>query len=78
LFAATVLSVLQKGITAVQWVRDNGIPTTVHIRDGSAAVGYAERSVLDCKSDFVQFERFGFVRIEDRKNGKLSAVFAHR
>jgi len=77
-YAGTDLSVLKKGIKAVQWVQDNGIPTKVLMPDGSAAEGYSERSVLDCKSDFVQFERFGFVRIEDRKNGKLSAVFAHR
>jgi len=77
-YAGTDLSVLKKGIKAVQWVKDKGIPTRVLMPDGSSAEGYSENALLDCKDDVVQFERFGFVRIEDRKDKKINAVFAHR
>lgn len=40
--------------------------------------GYAEPLVSDLKDgDIVQFERFGFVRIE-RRNGKISGILAHK
>jgi glutamyl-tRNA synthetase len=77
-YAGTDLSILKKGIKAVQWVKDDGIPTQVLMPDGSLTEGYAETALLDCKGDMVQFERFGFVRIESRKKNKLDAVFAHR
>jgi len=40
--------------------------------------GYAEEAVESLKTgDIVQFERFGFVRIEN-SNGKITAFFAHK
>ena len=40
--------------------------------------GYAEGAAGDIKSgDIVQFERFGFVRVENKDN-KLSGFFAHK
>jgi glutamyl-tRNA synthetase len=40
--------------------------------------GYAEEAVHDIKSDqIVQFERFGFVRIE-RQNGDITGFFTHK
>ncbi len=40
--------------------------------------GYAEESVKDLKTgEIIQFERFGFVRIENN-NGKITGYFAHK
>ena len=77
-YAGTDLAVLKKGIKAVQWVKDKGIPAKVLMPDGSVSEGYAENAILDRKSDMIQFERFGFVKIENIKKNELKAVFAHR
>ena len=40
--------------------------------------GFAEEAVLNLKTDeIIQFERFGFVRIEN-KNSEITGFFAHK
>jgi len=40
--------------------------------------GYAEEAVLDIKDgEIIQFERFGFVRIE-KTDGKITGYMAHK
>ena len=57
---------------------DSGIPCEVVMPDASTANGVAEEA---CKTlsinEIIQFERFGFVRI-DKVDKKLTAYFAHR
>lgn len=77
-YAGTDLSVLKKGIKAVQWTTDKNIPTSVLMPNGDIIEGMTESALLDERGTMVQFERFGFVKIEDMKDGKLTAVFAHR
>ena len=76
-YAGTDLSVLKKGVRAVQWV-SGGIPTKVQMPDGTVADGLSEGGILREGEEMVQFERFGFVRIESKDKGSISAVFAHR
>ncbi len=63
----------------VHWLpADEGVPCEVLLPDGSLAEGLAEKAFLDASvGQVVQFERFGFVRV-DRKDGKILTVYAHR
>jgi len=76
-YAGTDLSVLKKGVRAVQWV-SSGVPAELYMPDGSVLKGPAECAVLDEKNDMVQFERIGFVRLEKNNKNGISAVFSHR
>ncbi|MCL2786160.1 MAG: glutamate--tRNA ligase [Methanomassiliicoccaceae archaeon] len=76
-YAGTDLSVLKKGVRAVQWV-SSGIPTELHMPDGTVLRGESERSLLSEKGEIVQFERVGFVRLEKNDKDGIYAVFAHR
>ena len=67
------------GAPLIHWIPMNsGIPCEVVMPDASTANGVAEET---CKklspNELIQFERFGFVRI-DKVNKKLTAYFAHR
>jgi glutamyl-tRNA synthetase len=66
-----------KDIPKIQWVSD-GVPTRVVMPDGGVAEGLGEANLLAAKAgDVVQFERFGFVRIDATDDG-VTAYFAHR
>jgi glutamyl-tRNA synthetase len=77
-YAGADPAVLRKGVRAVQWVKEGSIPAQVLMPDGSVSEGCAENALLGSKGATVQFERFGFVKIEDIIGGRLSAVFTHR
>ncbi len=67
------------GAPLIHWIPIGAdLPCQVIMPDSTIAEGIAERS---CKrlnpNDIIQFERFGFVRI-DRNDKKLTAYFAHR
>ncbi len=67
------------GAPLIHWIPIGAdLPCQVIMPDATIAEGIAERS---CKrlnpNDLIQFERFGFVRI-DRNDKKLTAYFAHR
>ena len=72
------LSILRQGVHAVQWVCRDSVKTTVLMPDGSVVEGLAEIAVLDERSEIVQFERFGFVRLLERTPDLVKAVFSHR
>jgi glutamyl-tRNA synthetase len=63
----------------IQWVpAETGVPCEVIMPDATTARGIAEDSSKQLKpKDIIQFERFGFVRV-DSIDWKLSAYFAHR
>jgi len=76
--------------TKIQWTTDNYIKITVFIphvlyigeefnKDSLEKVdGFAEESVAKIKTDeIIQFERFGFVRIENINN-KINGFFTHK
>jgi len=72
------VSMENKDIPKIQWV-DHGFPTRVVMPDGSEARGLSEPAVASLKTDgVVQFERFGFVRIDHVSRSEVRAYFAHR
>jgi glutamyl-tRNA synthetase len=76
-YAGTDLSVLKKGVRAVQWV-SSGIPTELYMPDGTVLIGMSENALLSEKNDMVQFERVGFVKLEKNDKNGVRAIFAHR
>ncbi|MDR2866419.1 MAG: glutamate--tRNA ligase [Methanomassiliicoccaceae archaeon] len=76
-YAGTDLSVLKKGVRAVQWV-SGGVPTELYMPDGTILKGFSEGPLLKEAEDIVQFERVGFVRIEKKDKNGVKAIFAHR
>jgi len=75
-YAGTDLSVLKQGVKAVQWVSE-GIETEIAMPDGTVLKGISENALAGEKNEMIQFERFGFVRLEE-KGKKIKAVFSHR
>lgn len=63
----------------IHWVSMGAdIPCQVIMPNAATAEGIAENACKDLKpNDIVQFERFGFVRV-DSVNGKLVAYYAHK
>jgi glutamyl-tRNA synthetase len=76
-YAGTDVSVLKKGVRAVQWV-SSGIPTELQMPDGTVLNGLSETALLSEKNEMIQFERVGFVRIEKNDKEMIKAVFSHR
>jgi glutamyl-tRNA synthetase len=67
------------GAPLIHWVPvGGGVPCEVVMPDASVAEGVAEEACRALKPDeIIQFQRFGFVRV-DSVDGKLTAYFAHR
>jgi len=67
------------GAPLIHWLpAGKGVPCEVVMPDATTARGVAEDSCRGLKPDVVvQFERFGFVRI-DKVDWKLTAYYAHR
>lgn len=67
------------GAPLIHWIPVSaGIPCRVVMPDASGAEGIAEEACKGLRpNEIIQFERFGFVRI-DEVNEKLGAYFAHR
>jgi glutamyl-tRNA synthetase len=67
------------GAPLIQWVpTETGIPCEVIMPDATTARGIAEEACKQLEpDDIIQFERFGFVRV-DNIDWKLSAYFTHR
>lgn len=63
----------------IQWVSDDSIPAKVVMDDASVVEGLCE---ADCKDleigDVVQFERFGFARLDSIEDGEMIFYFAHK
>ncbi|MEM1566065.1 MAG: glutamate--tRNA ligase [Candidatus Bathyarchaeia archaeon] len=67
------------GAPLIHWVPiGDDLPCKVVMPDASTVDGVAEKACVNLgEGEIVQFERFGFVRI-DKVNGKILAYFAHR
>ena len=68
------------GAPLIHWLPEGeGAPTRVVMPDATTVEGLSERRCMDLKPDTViQFERFGFVRVDDVSGGTLVAYFTHR
>ncbi len=64
----------------VQWVPLEGaVDCEVLMPDASIELGYAEESSLNIREDdVVQFERFGFARLDNAQENKISFYYAHK
>jgi glutamyl-tRNA synthetase len=76
------LAVLKQGAKIVHWVTatpNASVRVEVLMPDEDATIvqGLAETDVRKDLGKVVQFERFGFVRLESEKDGKIVAPFTH-
>jgi len=64
----------------IHWLpKDRHVPCQVVLPDASQAKGLVEESCRDVEVDtVVQFERFGFVRIDSDKQDSVRAYYCHR
>ncbi|MGQ9583482.1 MAG: glutamate--tRNA ligase [Thermoplasmatota archaeon] len=74
------LSILKEGTGIVQWAALSAVPCDVQMEDGSWRRGVVEAGARAAIGRLVQFERFGFVRLDrwDAGAGRLVGFFAHR
>ncbi|HEY9246057.1 MAG TPA: glutamate--tRNA ligase, partial [Candidatus Methanoperedens sp.] len=61
----------------IHWVPPDGIRVRVLSPDGEIT-GLGERGILSELDKVVQFERFGFVRIDSAREDEVVAYFTHR
>ncbi len=72
------VSMENKDIPKIQWLV-GGVNAHVTMPDGAEVRGLAEPAVGNLKADdVVQFERFGFARIDRVSSAEVRAYFAHR
>lgn len=76
------LSILKQGARIVQWVHAaSGASVPVHVlmpdEEGTTISGVAEVACRKEMGRVVQFERFGFVRLEREEKGTIVAPFTH-
>lgn len=76
LYQGNDLSVLKEGYRIIHWVPDNCTPATVYMPTGERKDGFVEPIPTEEEGRVVQFERFGFVKVE-KTSPKLVAYFTH-
>jgi len=76
LYQGNDLSVLKEGYRIIHWVPDNCTPATVIMPTGEKKEGFVESLPKEEEGKVVQFERFGFVKVE-KVAPKLLAYFTH-
>lgn len=63
----------------IQWVPSDAIRAKVVMDDASVVEGLCEKDAQDLKpGDIVQFERFGFARLDEIKDDELIFYYAHK
>jgi glutamyl-tRNA synthetase len=74
------LSILKEGAKIIHWVTLDGVPAEVQLEDGGWKRGVAEQGAREQVGKVVQFERFGFVRLDrwDAGQRRLVGYFAHK
>ena len=75
-FIGNDLSIIKGGAAIIHWVGPDAVEARVQMPDGSVREGLAESAALESVGEIVQFERFGFDRLE--KKEILEGYFAHR
>ncbi len=78
-YAGDDLAIIKEGAPIVHWTTPDGVETMVLRPDGSEDTGLVEPMALDMDDRFVQFERYGFARLEvDGEGPSVTAFFAYR
>ncbi len=73
------LAIVKEGAPIVHWTTPEGVETLVRRPDGSEETGVVEPMALELDGGFVQFERYGFGRLEvDAEGPMVTAFFAYR
>lgn len=72
------ISILKRGVRAIQWVSNNSIKANLIMPNGMIINGLVESAILSEKSDMIQLERVGFARIEELGKDSITFVFAHK
>jgi len=71
-------TILKAILPKIQWVAGMGIKTEVLMPDGRLIKGIAEKGVSKLEvGEIIQFERFGFVKLEKKTHKRLLFVFTH-
>ncbi|MCK5309829.1 MAG: glutamate--tRNA ligase [Thermoplasmata archaeon] len=70
------LDVLKKGARIIHWVEPDAPEAEVHMPNGETINGLVEKTAMEYSDTVVQFERFGFVRLEI--GDKINAFFTHK
>jgi len=74
---AKLTSTENKNIPKINWV-SHSVPATILMPDGKTVKGIAEEGIKTLKnSEVLQFERFGFVKL-NKKGSEYNFWFAHR
>jgi glutamyl-tRNA synthetase len=76
-FGGNELSVLKEGVPIAHWVPEDCVEAEVLMTDGSRRKGVAEKGIQSSLGKVVQFERFGFVRIE-QVSPFVRGIFTHK
>lgn len=67
----------QKNIPKINWV-SQGVDVDIMMPDATLKQGFADRAIQNLKvDDLIQFERFGFLRLDNSNKGKLTFWFCH-
>jgi len=67
------------GLSVIQWVPKEHVKVEILLTNGKKIKGLAEKNVEKLKmGDIIQFERFGFCRLDKNENGKITFVWAHQ
>jgi glutamyl-tRNA synthetase len=73
------LGIVKEGAPIVHWTTPEGVRAEVRHPDGALDTGVVEPMALELDGEFVQFERYGFCRIEvDNEEPSVTAFFAYR
>jgi glutamyl-tRNA synthetase len=73
------LSILKEGAPIIHWTSPEAVDTVVRLPDGKEDRGLTEPGALELDDSFVQFERYGFARLEvDAAAPSIEAFFAYR
>lgn len=72
------LSILKEGVGIIHWVPVDNLPTKVMMPDGEIIEGVSELATTDAVEEVIQFERFGFLKVEMAEDGSIVGYFGHK
>ncbi len=71
------LEMIRNGVRIIHWVGSQNHEVRVNMPDGEVRQGVVEHDVMGSIGKVVQFERFGFLKLEKGEHG-LEGYFAHK
>ncbi len=78
--AEFVTAEMEEDITDIlQWATENYLPVEVTLTSGETERGYGEEKLEKVKKgEVIQFERYGFVKINEKTEEEIKASYAHK